>query len=461
MIYLLVFVLFFGFGNIYAQGQTIEENERRTVGYYTSWSAYARNVTVDDIDGNLLTHLNFAFANLDNNGNILVGDSWVDVEKPFANQGWEDTDGVKGHFAQLQKLKIKYPHLKTLISVGGWTWSGNFSEVAANEQKRKQFAKSAVDFLRTYGFDGIDIDWEFPVEGNNIPHKAEDKQNYTKLLAETRNALDLAEKEDNKQYLLTIAGGPNPSFVQNTELKKMTEYLDFINIMAYDYHGAWESATGHNAPLYAEDGLSVSATVEAYLNAGVPSQQLNLGVPFYGRGWQNVTQNSLKTQGTVPASVGYGGGTWEQGVFDYWDLVENYNGKNNYKRYFDVKAGVPYLYNGTTWISFDDEESISKKLSFAESKNLGGVMFWEFSGDKNKQLQQMIANRYHRSTSEINQPTVQVVPEKEVPAVLPWDKTKVYTNGDCVIYNNKSYRAKWWTQGELPGTDQWGAWEEI
>lgn len=459
---------------------------QRCVAYYTSWSAYARAVEVGAMDPNLITHINFAFANLQEDGSIVVGDSWVDVEKPFGNDSWESAADSRGHFNQLRLMKEKYPHIKTLISVGGWTWSGKFSGVAANEASRKKFAQTALDFCLKYGFDGLDIDWEYPVEGgDNIPHLPEDKENYTKLVAEVRRVFDEQEKKDGHHYLLTIAAGANPTFVQNTEIKKMMEYLDYINLMTYDFHGgSWEEITGHNAPLYStnpDDPLCVSNSIETYLAAGIDPQDMNMGLAYYGRGWVEVSstdnygylQSAKGTKGT-----GFGLGTWEGTCFDYWDLTDNYIGKSDYKRYFDEVAKVPYLFNGSTFISYDDAESILYKLDYANQKKLGGVMFWEFSGDKHMELQKLVAEAQDlnksisAAASEGN--TATTAPDKkpsgetETTAIsdadssIPeWDANATYNAGDKVRYKGHIYQANWWTQGDEPSGDEWGAWKKI
>lgn len=460
--------------------KTSNTNGKRCVAYYTSWSAYARNVTVGNMDPSLLTHINFAFANLNTNGEIVVGDSWVDLEKPFNGESWEAPNDSRGHFNALRELKKTYPHIQTLISVGGWTWSKSFSDVAASDSGRDTFAKSAAAFVSKYGFDGIDIDWEFPVEGgDNITHRPEDKQNYTLLLAKTRAALDAQGQADGKHYLLTIAGGPNVSFTKNTELTEMMKYLDFINVMAYDYHGGWENTTNHNAPLYANPNdptelkdYCVESTINAYLDAGLSPADLNLGLAFYGRGWTEVTSaanNGLWQSGKAATATGYGLGTWEGACFDYWDLAENYVGKNGYTRYFDDTAKVPYLYNGSSFISYDDAESIRAKLEFADAKGLGGAMFWEFSGDKKMELQKVLADYYGLNAQAISsqQTTVPSSAPSDTttlaqPADGEWDASKIYNGGDTAVYQGKSFRAKWWTQGETPdAAKEDGPWELI
>lgn len=431
----------------------------RRVAYFTSWSAYARGLGIGDMDPNLLTHVNFAFANVSDEGEILVGDSWADTEMVYGDDTW-DQAGIKGHFGQIRKIKKQYPHLKFLISVGGWTWSGNFSETAASENGRKRFADSAVDFLTRYGFDGIDIDWEFPVEGGNgITHRPEDGHNYTLLLQEVRAALERQGEKDGVHYLLTVAGGPNVSFARNTGLVEMMKYLDFMNIMTYDYHGAWESRTGYNAPLYASDGLSVSDTVDAYLNAGAAPEKLNLGLAFYGRGWGNTQGAGPEQSGTALNGTGYGLGTWEGGVFDYWDIRTNYEGKNGYVRYYDEQARVPYLSDGSTFISYDDMQSIREKLSYARDKKLGGVMFWEFSGDKNKELQTVIAE-FCKNTVSYEAAAPDVKSSKASETTPEWSEKTVYYQGDTVTYQGHTYQAKWWTQGDSPveHSKEWDVW---
>lgn len=169
---------------------TSSSDEKRVVAYFTSWGGYARGIQVTDLDPNLITHLNYAFANVSADGEVVVGDSWIDLEKTFPGDGgWSESADFRGHFKQLELLKKKYPHLKTLISIGGWTWSKNFSDAAATPEGRKKFTDSAMVFITKYGFDGIDIDWEYPVEGgDNIKHRAEDKENYTLLLKEAQKS---------------------------------------------------------------------------------------------------------------------------------------------------------------------------------------------------------------------------------------------------------------------------------
>jgi chitinase len=350
---------------------------RRIVGYYTSWSIYQRDFQVADIPADKLTHVNYAFANVDGaTGECILGDKWSD----------------DANFRYLGELKEKYPHLKALISVGGWTWSGEFSNVALTEESRRHFVASCIErFLgkRYEGiFDGIDIDWEFPVSGGLARNAArpEDKHNFTLLMEEFRRQLDALSAQTGRQYLLTIAAPAVSSTYANIELKEMSQTLDWLNLMAYDFHGSWDKTTNLHAALYgaADDpepaDLNGDAAVQAYLEAGVPADKIVLGVPFYGRGWAGVPDVD---HGLYQPVKGLPKGTWEQGTFDYKDLAKNYVDRNGYVRYWQEEAKGPWLYNAAkgVFIGYDDAESLEVKADYVAEQGLGGVMFWELSAD--------------------------------------------------------------------------------
>jgi len=402
----------------------------KIVGYYPSWAAYGRNYQVEDMDVSKVTHINYAFADIcwngihgnpdpaspnpqtwscqDEvgtinvpNGTIVLGDPWIDAQKSHAGDTWDKP--IKGNIGALIKLKAANPHLKTIISVGGWSWSNRFSDVAASAATRETFANSAVNFLRKYQFDGVDLDWEYPVSGG-LPgnsYRAEDKHNYTLLLQTIRQKLDAAGAADGKQYLLTIASGASPQYANNTELSQIAATVDWINIMTYDFNGGWQNRSAHNAPLYYDPAAGAAgvpnaaafnddAGVQGHLNAGVPASKLVLGVPFYGRGWSGCAPAG---NGQYQSCTGMPAGTWEAGVFDFSDLQARYINMNGYTRYWNDTAKVPYLYNpsGGVYITYDDAESIGHKAAYIKTKNLAGAMFWEFSGDRNKTLLNKLA----------------------------------------------------------------------
>jgi chitinase len=396
----------------------------KVVGYYPEWAVYGRNFKVPQINATKLTHINYAFADIcwngthgnpdpsgpnpmtwscqdENgvmasapNGTIVQGDPWADTGMSYPGDVWSDP--IKGSFKQLILLKQANPKLKTIISIGGWSWSNRFSDVAADPATRSNFANSAVNFLRKYSFDGVDLDWEYPVGGGlaGNSYRPADKQNYTLLLQAIRSALNTAGTADGKHYSLTIASGASPTYIQNTELSSIASIVDWINIMTYDFHGGFDPSSGNNAPLN-YDPADVSpnkasyndnAAITNYLNAGVPANKLIMGEPFYGRGWAGCANvnNGLYQPCSGAATVG----TWDKGVFDFSDLEANYINKNGYTRYWNSVAQVPYLYNpsGGTFISYDDAQSIGLKDNYIKSKGLAGAMFWELSSDRNNTL---------------------------------------------------------------------------
>ncbi len=371
------------------------QHSGRIVGYYTGWSVYDRKFEVAQIRAAKLTHINYAFANISPKGECVLGDPWADVQKAYV--GDRTTDAIKGNFGQLARLKRKHPHLKTLISIGGWTWSGRFSDVALTPKSRQHFAGSCVAFMKRYGFDGIDIDWEYPVSGGKvgIRNRPEDKQNLTLLLADLRQQLDTQGKQDRRHYLLTIAAPASPEKSVNLEVAGLAKHLDWINVMAYDYNGAWSERTGFNASLHSssnDNRLNCAATIQAYLRAGAPRDKLVLGVPFYGRGWKGVAPEQ---NGLHQPHQGAAKGSWESGSIDYKDLQKNYVGQ--FTRHWHAKAKAPWLYDATrkTMVSYDDVESITDKAQFVNKQRLGGIMIWELSQDTTDE--QSLLNAIHKA----------------------------------------------------------------
>ena len=168
----------------------------------------------------------------------------------------------------------------------------------------------------------------------------------------------------------------------------MSQYLDFFNVMTYDYNGAWNKTTGHNAPLYANPNdpsavgskYNVDYTIQTYLNEGVPADKIVLGAPAYGRTWTGVGSDS---NGLFQSATGAGEGTWEKGVIDYNDLYNKVQTDSNYQVYWDDASQVPYVYNAQEkfFSTYENTESMSLKLDYIKENNLGGTFFWEASSD--------------------------------------------------------------------------------
>jgi GH18 family chitinase len=368
--------------------------ERYVIGYYPSWAA-GRKVFVANIPANKLTHINYAFSNISPNGECTLGDPAADVERVYSADesvnGRADSKSADfhGNFNQLLELKQKYLNLKVLISIGGWTWSANFSAAAKDDASRQRFVASCIDlYLKQYKgvFDGLDIDWEYPVSGGLTDGKPDDKKNFTSLLGEFRRQLDELGAADNNHYLLTIAAPIGPGNIRNIEPDAIAPIVDWINLMGYDFHGPWDSTTNFNAPLFrtstdpGDAGLNVDAAVQTYLSAGVPADKLVLGVPFYGHSWAGVSDTD---HGLYQSASGAAPGTWEAGSFEYKDIQRKL--LPTYQRYWNAEAYAPWLYDPASkiFISYDDPQSLEAKAGYVRDQRLAGVMIWDVSqGDE-------------------------------------------------------------------------------
>lgn len=387
---------------------------KNVIGYFAQWGIYGRNYRVKNIDTSnsaaKLTHINYAFGNVRNNRcqvGVTIptnestgegGDAFADYTKSF--QAGESVDGVgdtwdqplRGNWNQLKKLKAKYPNLKVLISLGGWTWSRHFS-AAARPENRQAFVASCIDaYIRgnlpqTDGaggagaaagvFDGIDLDWEYPVACGLSCGAPEDNANFTALLAEFRRQLDLVRPG----LLLTIAAGAGVDKIRVTDPAAYHQYLDYINVMTYDFHGTWDPQTNHHSPLYGspadpstgdQRSYNTHDALQAFRNRGVPAAKLNLGIGFYGRGWTNVssTNNGLYQSGSAAPA------TYEAGNEDY-KVLKTKSGSH----FTDATARAHWLLSGNQFWSYDDPALVYEKMQYVKNQGLGGAFFWEFSGD--------------------------------------------------------------------------------
>jgi chitinase len=341
---------------------TKTEKQHIVLGYVAGWTGMG----MDKVDATKLTHINYAFANLEDCKSFFE----LDHDSLFV--------------AQLNEKKAQNPELKVLVSIGGWIWSKNFSDAALTDSTRALFAQNAIQLMLKHNLDGIDLDWEYPGQiGDNNVFRPEDKENFTLMLKEIRQQLDQLPQSSNKHYLLTIATGANKDYTDNTNLGEAQKYLDFINIMTYDLYSGLDTITGHHANLNASPrttkaGSDIHSAVDGHINAGVPAEKIVLGIPFYGRLWTGVSDGNNGLY--QPAkSVGT--------IIDYHIIVDNYLNKG-FERFWDEDAQAPYIWNADSaiFISYEDTESLELKLNYIEEKGLAGAMFWEYSLDKDDQL---------------------------------------------------------------------------
>jgi chitinase len=412
--------------------------------YFANWDRYARNYFVNQIPADKINQIEYAFAFPTATG-CALSDQWSDYEAPTWS-GANSVDGVAddpsnpdqhvfGNFNQLLKLKAAHPNLRIEISIGGWTGSKWFSDVAATPQSRRAFVRSCLDlFIRgnlpndpttiwppqSGGagviaglFDGINIDWEYPGidPGNGAHFSTGDRHNATLLLKEFRRQLDEYGESTGKRYLLTndIPGG-NVNSSGSWELHQVADTVDWINVMTFDFHGGWDPITAFNSPFSFDPNepavgngaiqwtWNTAGSVVYFLQNGVPARKIVVGVPFYGKEYNGVgsTNHGLyQPHGTAPANDSP----------TYHDLVDtgladanltpvgptaatgSGAGVNGFTRYFNVLAGAPWLYNpalyGGTFISYVDPQAVGERVALVHALGLRGAFAWEVSNDDN------------------------------------------------------------------------------
>lgn len=304
----------------------------------------------------------------------FLTDTWADTDIHWEGDSWNDSGtNLYGCMKQLNLLKKRNRNLKVLLSIGGWTYSANFKGPASTAQGRETFAKTSVELVGNLGFDGIDIDWEYP-------QNAEEAKNYVELLAAMRKELDAyaAKCANNHHFELTVACPAGPANYEKLDIKGMDQYLDFWNLMAYDYAGSWDQVSGHQANLYPNKDhpsctpFSTAAAVEYYTSHGVASDKVVVGMPLYGRAFES-------TDGLGKPYQGVGEGSWENGVFDYKKLP-----LEGSEEIIDDKAQASYCFSAShrKLVTYDTAPMAKIKAGYIKEKELGGAMWWESSGDK-------------------------------------------------------------------------------
>lgn len=351
-----------------------QKNEKSVIiGYVGGYNGNL--VETNKIDAKRLSHINYAFVDIKDNL------AWLHNEK---------TDTV--NFRRLNELKKINPDLKIMISVGGWTWSKHFSDATLTDELTQKFAKSSVDIVEKHNLDGVDIDWEYPgMKGDDNTFRPEDGKNYTNLFRHLREQLDTLGKKTKKKYFVTTAIGGSREFLQHTEMEVAQKYLDYINLMSYDFDNTYDNLSSHHQNLYAPENkpylYSADLTIQNLKKAGVDLSKVVMGIGFYGKG-KVVTSTENNGLYQIPLRSKSGGG--------YSFIKDSLVNKNGYVRYWDEESKAPYLFNKKEkhFITYDDEESVKLKCDYIQEHGLAGAMFWTYFSDPKLYLLEVLNKEF-------------------------------------------------------------------
>ncbi|CAN7975083.1 unnamed protein product, partial [Ixodes persulcatus] len=340
--------------------------------YWRAWS-YNRegdgNFSVEHIDASLCTHLVYAFAILEND-TIAANDPSLDLT---------DNSGL-GMYRKFNDLKLQNPDLKTIIAIGGWNeGSKKYSDMSKTAEGRKRFVESVLEFLDRHGFDGLDLNWEYPSRKGGFP---EDRENHALLLKELRDALD----QETRTLIASVSLKIETVSV-SYNVPEVMKFVHVLNVMGYDLFGAWNNFTGHNSPLRARKGgneleqtLNVETGLQFWIDERANVSKMVLGLPLYGR---TFTLDDPESSGYLaPANQpGHAGNYTKVAGFLGYNEICMLRRSGGWKESRDPDVGAPVIVKEDQWIGYDDAESLKKKVAFALSKGLAGAMVWSIETD--------------------------------------------------------------------------------
>lgn len=454
------------------------------MGYFTNWGIYGANFQPSNVNPAPLTNILYAFADVSpDTGAIKLTDSYADEEKHYPTDSWSETgNNLYGCLKQLFLMKMDHRNLKVTLSVGGWTYSqsGHFNFVT-DAGKRATFISSALQLIEDYGFDGLDIDYEYP-------SNSAQGQGFADLVTDLRTAIDqyAAKKGDTVPYTLSAAVSAGPANYQFLNVAQMDKALSFWNLMAYDYAGSWLDYADNQANLYGgvRTGVSTDSAVQWFLSEGATAAKIVMGIPLYGRAFEN-------TAGIGASYSGIGPGTIEAGIYSYNTLP--LAGAQVFENLTDVTS---YSYDSAKkeLVSYDTPHIASLKAQYVNTKGLGGGMFWELSTDKTGTADSIVSTtanvfgqldqtqnhlnfpnskwdniRNKMGTSTGSTPSSSSSSATTAPTggsgsgqcanVGAWSAASVYTGGMTATFGGHLWTAKWWTQGDTPGGSA-GVWTD-
>jgi len=365
--------------------------------YFPNWNIYSyEGCQVKDLPWDRLDRIYHAFWKITETKDgysIISPDPWADT----------DASNPKAHFPQYERLSAQYPDTEILLSVGGWTYSGLFSEMALTKESRASFIQSCLDFLSANPcFDGIDLDWEYPgvhrsasASDEGSPVAGDDWTNYPLLLKELRTALD--QQFGPGQKLLTVCAAGGVGTLRKQDYPTLHPYVDAINLMTYDLTSS-SNRTAHHSPLYGPD--SADTAVQYMLTLGIPADKLFIGTPLYNHGWKGIDLDRAHLIGSAANGKNHGGTM-------LWRTLQQFEAQSKpasipgWHKGYDEDAAAAYLWNDDphspyyrNFLSYESARSLQKKLNYILEKGLGGIIVWQSGGDDHASDYPMITQMY-------------------------------------------------------------------
>lgn len=411
--------------------QQAVDSEKRVVGYFEEWGIYSRDFMVQDINVEDLTHINYSFFDVKANGDVILFDQWAATDRRFSQTeqvsrtfsashwvelgeeqrsvfessgrfttqlnpdgtvkvtgqpvGWDSTDRLAGNLGQLQLLKELYPTINLGMALGGWTLSDEFSLALDDPEGREAFTSNIITTLERYDFfTTIDFDWEYP-GGGGLSTNASSPNDGTYLastLEILRQKLDGLSLTTGETYEISIATAGGADKLANLNLRGIDPYVDFYNVMAYDFHGGWESNTGHQAAMTGDaGGYDVLTAIDQFRSNDVQLDKIVLGAPAYTRAWGNVEAGTTFGYGES-GEANAAQGSFEAGNYDHKDIITGIS-DGTYDLIWDDYAKAAFAYDpiGKVWTSAETTATIAGKAAYVNEAGLGGMMFWALSND--------------------------------------------------------------------------------
>ena len=412
-------------------GQEISSSDKKVVAYFEEWGIYERDFLVKDIQVEELTHINYSFFDVTSIGDVQLFDSWAatdkrflaaeQVSRTFSQADWLELDAERlkayttggdfiaatnadgsvtvtgvpmdwstpveyvGNLRQFDLLKQLHPEINLGFALGGWTLSDEFSLAVDSVSDREALTDNIVEIFERYEFfNTVDFDWEYPGGGGDSVNASspEDGKNFELTLDLLRFKLDRLEQMKGEDYEISVATAGGYEKLANLNLQGIDPYVDFYNVMTYDFHGGWEPQTGHQAAMINDPaGYDVVTAIEQFQINNVDLNKVILGAPAYTRAWGGVDAGETLGLGNQGDST-LAPGSFEAGNYDQKDLITGIS-NGSYDLIWDDDSKAAFVYSDSTriWSSVETPATIAGKTAFIDEMGLGGMMFWALSND--------------------------------------------------------------------------------